>query len=390
LVSFLSFKEKLGILTPNYTTPYVGAFADLDKTGPWVLELPKATLAGMILDSWQRSLTDLGVVGPDKGKGGKYLILGPDDEDISPEGFNVVRSRTRGVFMGIRIIDKDNVDKIISQLKSYPYGKEEAARPVIPAGDREWSQMPPRGIEYWERLGAVLSKEEVEERDRFILAQLRPLGIEHGKPFRPDERQKKILTEAARVGEMMAKANTYTRRFEKPMWEGARWKDILSVNINQREGNHEQLDERAAYFYEAVVISEAMRTTTPGVGQRYIAEYQDKDGDWLIGDNAYRLRVPANPPVNQFWSVTVYDETTRQMLVNETEVIDKSTRSEGLKTNADGSVDIYFGPKPPKGFENNWIQTIPGKGWFPLFRFYGPTEPFFDKSWKLSDIEKAN
>jgi len=388
-VSYLSYEEKLGILTPNYTTPYVAAFADLGTTGPWVVELPKATLAGMVLDSWQRSLTDLGVVGPDKGEGGKYLILGPDDEDISPDGFNVVRSTTRGVFIGLRIIDKDNVDEIISQVRSYPYGKQEAALPVVPAGDHEWSQMPPRGLEYWERLGAVLSKEEVEERDRFFLAQLRPLGIEHGKPFQPDERQKKILTEAAQVGEMMAKANTYTRRFEEPYWEGTHWKDILTVNTQQREGVDEQLDERAAYFYEAVAISEAMRTTSPGVGQRYVAEYQDKDGDWLFGDRTYRLTVSANPPVQQFWSVTVYDENTRQMIVNETKQIDKSSRSEDLVTNSDGSVDIYFGPTAPKGFENNWIQTNPGKGWFLIFRFYGPTETFFDKTWKLGDIEKV-
>jgi len=215
-VSYLSYEEKLGILTPNYTTPYVVAFADLGATGAWVVELPKATLAGMVMDSWQRSLSDLGVVGPDKGEGGKYLILGPDDEDISPDGFNVLHSTTRGVMVGLRIIDKDNVDEIISQVRSYPYGKEDAALPVVPAGDHKWSQTPPRGLEYWERLGAVLSKEEVEERDRFFLAQLRPLGIEHGKPFQPDERQKKILTEAAMVGEMMAKANTYSRRFEEP------------------------------------------------------------------------------------------------------------------------------------------------------------------------------
>ena len=304
-VSYLSYEEKLGILTPNYTTPYVVAFADLGATGAWAVELPKATLAGMVMDSWQRSLSDLGVVGPDKGEGGKYLILGPDDEDISPDGFNVLHSTTRGVMVGLRIIDKDNVDEIISQVRSYPYGKEDAALPVVPGGDHKWSQTPPRGLEYWERLGAVLSKEEVEERDRFFLAQLRPLGIEHGKPFQPDERQKKILTEAAMVGEMMAKANTYSRRFEEPYWEGTHWKDILSVNTLQREGIDEQLDERAAYFYEAVAISEAMRSTTPGVGQRYVAEYQDKDGDWLVGDRTYRAiyddgwvatTTPTSPP----------------------------------------------------------------------------------------------
>jgi hypothetical protein len=389
-VSYISYEEKLGILTPNYTTPYVVAFNDLGKYGPWVLEIPKATLAGMVMDSWQRSLSDLGVVGPDKGEGGKYLILGPDDEDISPEGFTVLRSRTRGVMVGLRIIDRDNVDEIISKVRSYPYGNEEAALPVVPAGDKEWSQMPPRGLEYWERLGAVLSKEEVEERDRFTLAQLRPLGIEHGKPFEPDERQREILAEAALMGEMMAKANTYSRRFEEPFWEGTRWKDILSVNTLQRDGIDEQLDERAAYFYEAVAISEAMRTTTPGVGQRYVAQYQDKDGGWLVGDRTYRLNVPADPPVEQFWSVTVYDETTRQMIVNDTGVIDRASTSEGMVTNDDGSMDVYFGPEAPEGLESNWVQTNPGEGWFPIFRFYGPTDAFFDKSWKLSDIEKID
>jgi hypothetical protein len=131
-----------------------------------------------------------------------------------------------------------------------------------------------------------------------------------------------------------------------------------------------------------------MLTQTPGVGQRYIAAYKDATGAWLSGENNYRLHVPANPPATQFWSVTVYDEGTRQMVVTEQGRPDISSRKEDIVTNADGSVDVYFGPSAPAGHETNWVQTIPGKGWFVYFRFYGPTEAFFDKSWALPDFEK--
>ena len=131
-----------------------------------------------------------------------------------------------------------------------------------------------------------------------------------------------------------------------------------------------------------------MRSTTSGFGQRYMGVYQDKDGGWLTGGNNYRLHVPANPPAKQFWSVTVYDEKNRQMLVNDTKRMDISSRNPAVVKNADGSTDVYVGPTAPKGFENNWVQTKPGEGWFTLFRFYGPTEKLFDKSWVLPDFEK--
>ena len=191
------------------------------------------------------------------------------------------------------------------------------------------------------------------------------------------------------MGELMAKANTYTKRFEDAYWPGTHWKDVLAVNTSQREANFEQLDERASYFYEAVAISEAMRSTTSGFGQRYMGVYQDKDGGWLVGGNNYRLHVPADPPAKQFWSVTVYDEKNRQMLVNETKRMDVSSRNPAVAKNADGSTDVYVGPTAPRGYENNWIRTKPGEGWFVLFRFYGPTEKLFDKSWVLPDFEKV-
>jgi hypothetical protein len=227
------------------------------------------------------------------------------------------------------------------------------------------------------------------ERDRLILGQLRFLDFEKGKPFKPDARQQKILQDAAVVGEAMAKANTDDKRVEPPFWTGTHWKHALVVSVDQRTPNYDQIDERAAWFYEAVAVSKAMLTQTPGVGQRYIAAYQDKDGNWLTGGQSYRLHVPANPPVKGFWSVTSYDEDTRQMGVTAQGRPDLSSRKADVKKNADGSIDVYFGPTAPAGKETNWIQTVPGKGWFAYFRFYGPTEPFFDKSWGLPDLERS-
>jgi hypothetical protein len=395
MVSFLDFDEKLGILTPNFTTPYIVGVVDVEESGPIVLELPPGLMAGMILDVWQRVLADLGVVGPDKGKGGKFLILPPGQEGTAPEGYFVVQSPGRMVFIGIRLLAADR-EKAIAELmpgiKTYTWSAEGTGEvmPVHPAGDVKWSQMPPHGMPYWESLNEVVQLEPLAERDRLIVAQLRFLGIEKGRPFEPDERQRKILEEAAVVGEAMAKANTSDKRVEPPFWPGTNWKHALVVSTDQRMPGYDQLDERAAWFYEAVAISKAMLTETPGVGQRYIAAYKDKNGEWLSGGNTYRLHVPPNPPAKQFWSVTAYAEGTRQMVVTKQGRPDISSRKEDIVANADGSIDVYFGPEAPEGHEANWVQTNPGEGWFAYFRFYGPTEPFFDKSWALPDFEKMS
>jgi len=393
-VLFLSFAEKLGIMTPNFDTPYIAALADLEKSGPLVIELPKGLMAGMLMDAWQRSLTDLGVVGPDKGQGAKYLVLGPGQEDPKAEGYIVFRSTTKNIFFGVRLLDQDReraVRELVPGLRTYSYSEREnpPKEQVVPAGNAKWSQTPPTGMAYWESLAGALANEPVAERDRFFMAMLKPLGIAPGKPFAPTARQQKILADAAVTGELMAKANTYSKRFADFYWPGMHWKDTMTVNTTQRMGDSELLDERASYFYEGVAISEAMRSTTPGFGQRYMGAYQDKDGVWFTGGNNYRLHVPANPPATQFWSASIYDEKNRQMLINESKRMDISSRNPAVVKNADGSTDVYVGPTAPKGFENNWVQTKPGEGWFVLFRFYGPTEKMFDKSWVLPDFEKV-
>jgi hypothetical protein len=274
-------------------------------------------MAGMILEGWQRVLADLGVVGADKGQGGKYLILPPGHEAVEPQGYYVVPSPSRVVLGGVRLLGEDKekaIHELIPGFKTYAWSPTGAGTPmaVRRAGDTKWSQMPPHGMAYWESLNDFIQREPVMERDRLILAQLRFLGIEKGKPFKPDARQRKILAEGAEVGEAMAKANTSDKRVEPPFWPNTHWKHALVVAVDQRAPDYDQLDERAAWFYEAVVISKGMLTQTPGVGQRYIAAYKDSNGEWLNGSNTYKLHVPPNPPVKQFWSVTYYDEGTRR------------------------------------------------------------------------------
>jgi hypothetical protein len=240
---------------------------------------------------------------------------------------------------------------------------------------------------FWERLHEILNREVVAERDRFFMAMLKRVGIEKGKPFDPTPRQRKLLEEAAFVGEAMAKANDLAKRSTAPYWQGANWKIALGLEPSQRQENYDELDERAEWFYEAVTTSAGMVTTTPGLGSVYLASYADKDGNWLEGGKSYRLRIPANPPAEQFWSIAVYSWDTRTLIDNEQKRSAQSSRQDLIK-NADGSIDLYYGPKPPKGKEKNWVQTMPGQGWWVYLRFYAPTKAYFDKSWSMGDFEK--
>jgi hypothetical protein len=243
-------------------------------------------------------------------------------------------------------------------------------------------------MEYWQRLDDVIQREPVEPRDIFFQAMLRPLGLEKGKPFKPDARQMQILTEAALVGEAMAKANSADRRFAGVRYRpDAHWDVALQLDSDNPTAYWNLLDERASWFYEAVGAGPAMAPKRPGPSSAYLGAYKDKAGEWLDGGHSYRLCVPPNPPIKLFWSVTVYDADTRALILNEQKIADRSSRMD-LRTNDDGSVDIYCGPKAPAGFEKNWIPTVHGKNWFAYFRFYRPTEPYFDRSWPLPDFER--
>jgi hypothetical protein len=387
--------EQSVFLTPNATTPYIFAYLDLAKTGPVVMDIPAGGIAGSALDAWQRPLSDLGMTGPDQGKGGKYVFVGPGQEAPTADGAFVLRSPTFGVVLFYRTLDPDQAkgEALAKRIRVYPWAQRDnppAIRFLKPDPQKlaNFATMP-RGMKYWDQLAAVIQREPVEDRDRFFMAMLRPLGIEKGKPFQPDERQKKILTEGAFVGEAMAKANTFDMRFPNIRYRpDTLWQYFLILDPMQDLANYSELDERAAYFYAALLVTKGMRSQTPGVGQAYLGSFRDREGHAFDGANSYRLHVPPSVPAKQFWSVTLYDVDTRSIILNEQHRGQLGSR-EDLAKNADGSVDVYFGPTSPKGFEKNWIQTVPGKAWFVGFRFYAPTEAYFDKSWPLPDVEKV-
>ena len=389
-VALPTLQDRRGVLTPTTTSTYVLAVADLSETGPLVLEDLAGNNVGIISDLWHRLIAQNGFAGPFKGKGGKFLVLGPGQEvPKDTTGYHIVRSQTNHIFFGTRLLDEDKEKAIREQaplLQAYPFSEREnpPKKPLILGNSRKWSQNPPSGLAYFERLAAILRNEPTEERDRFMMAQLKALGIEKGRSFQPDERQKRILTEAANVAKLTVEAFTAYRRGGAPIWPGKQWKSLFTYPPSQREEHYDHFEERALLYWEIFGIG--IQSTGPGTGSFYAVSYWDKNGNLLDGGKHYRLHIPASIPVKTFWSVCAYDDETRTFFEG-TDRVMVGSQEPGYEINPDGTIDIYFGPTEPEGKEENWIPTIPGKSWFSYFRFFGPTEPFFDKTWVLPDIE---
>lgn len=382
-----TFDRRHGYLTANNDTFYSTAWVDMVADGPVVVELPEGINArGAAHDMWWMEIAAMT-------KPGKYLFVPPGtDVPEDTDGFTVLKAPHNNFFIALRLFDENDAAKLTTtkKIKIYPFSERNNAPAIrIVYADEPHFSAQPRGMDYWKALAAAIDREPVAERDRFFMAYLASLGIEKGKPFNPNERQIRILTEGAKIGEMMTKAIQGARRMPQAVYrEGSHWEIATTANPNQRTEYYDQIDGRAAWLYEAILNNEAMRSTKPGNTQVYLAAYKDKDGDWLDGGKNYVLNVPANPPAETFWSATIYDVNMRTLIKTDQK---KPTVGsiQGFDKNPDGSVTIYIGPDAPKGKERNWIKTIPGQGWFPYFRVYSPTEPFFDGRWVLPDIEKA-
>lgn len=389
ILLYYGVEDKYGLLTANTTTPYVISFVNLTDDGPVVIDMPDANVRGATHSMWQIGITQMT-------EPGKYVFYAPGTEAPNlPEGAKSFEAPTNTVFFGVRLLSKDaeQQSKDLSGIKIYPLSKVDnpSETKVSKVDKRDWQGWQPRGLKYFEVLAQAINENPVAERDRFYMAMLKPLGIEKGKPFAPNDRQRKILTDAVLVGEAMAKANDFFNpRLEQSHYaDGSRWEIATASPPDQRWENYEALDGRAAWFYEAVTNDTAMQSTTPGKGQIYLGSYRDSDNDWLDGGTNYVLKVPANVPAAEFWSLTVYDVSTRAPIRNDQRIADRSSRMD-LTQNADGSITLYIGPNKPSGDAvKNWIPTVAGRAWFPYFRFYSPTEAYFDRSWVLPDIEKA-
>ena len=395
-VVFSSLKEKRGVVTGNLTTPYIIQFFNLAK-GAVEIEYPKGKTASAILDLWQRPITNMGLMGPDKGKGGTYILVGPEDDvkKYKKDGVAVYQSATNNVFMGTRLINlsSESTGAFKSGLKMGIVGQDKKPTVLIEKVDKEWSATAPRGMAYWKTLNTILNEEPVREQDKVWMAMIEPLGVQKGIEFKPNERQSKILMKGVAMGELMLRNMQTNPRFAEPYWSKTSWYKSFDFSIAQSTDYKVELDERAVWFYEAVTSTQEMVNPSVGSGQVYMTTKRDSNGDLFRADKTYKLTIPKDVPVAQFWSVVLYSENTRRPYDNGLVNLDDvslSSRMEKIQKNKDGSTDIYIGAKAPKGMESNYLKTVGKDGWFIYFRLYAPTEPFFDKSFSLPDFVEIN
>jgi hypothetical protein len=375
---------------------YLFVFSNAKNDGPIVLDLPAANASaqflGTIMDSWQVPLTDIGV----GGKGGKYLILPPDYKAEVPAGYIPLRPKTYGSYMLIRSIlasrsdaDVRAGDALVKQIRIYPLSK--AGSPPEPRfvdmTDKLYNAVIPYDDSFYDSLARVISEEPVQSRDLQMLGMLLPLGIEKGKEFKPDPATRTQLKAAAAEAHAWLIAgiiSTFELYYPDGKWVIPTSSLAVKTEFLWEVSNYFDVDARgitlASFFGPVAKL---------GAGSFYLSTYYDKTSGQLSGENTYRLHVPANVPASEFWALTVYDLETAAFFRDSTHLTVDSL-DKAVRKNADGSVDIYVGPKAPTGMEANWIYTPPAKHWYPWFRFYGPQKAILDKSWRLPDIEMIN
>jgi hypothetical protein len=376
------------------------AFFNTKDVGPIVLEVPpgdaNGSLNGNIVTVWQTSLEDVGLLGIDKGAGGKFVILPPGYKDKVPDGYTVLPSDTYSGYALVRsnLKSRNDADVAVSvayakRTKLYPLS--DAANPpetiFTDVKDVNYDATIRYDLSFFQSLNRIVQDEPWIERDRAMIDQLRTIGIEKGKPFAPNEAAQNVLTAA--IGEAKEiLAQRYDAGFP-PFWSGSHWTlPALPEAIEGQGTTYVDKDKYAVdargvlYTYGYVAIKRL------GAGQFYLISISDKDGQPYDGSKTYRLTVPPNVPIEQYWSVTAYDRETHALIKNMPRASRASNAAE-LQKNTDGSVDIYFGPKAPTGKETNWVPTDPQRGFELMFRLYGPKKEFFDKVWVLPDVERV-
>jgi hypothetical protein len=437
--SVLLFSELMDsaslFLTANCDTVYFLSFVDLTD-GPMVIDVPPlgppSGILGTIDDMWFGWVTDFGLPGPDRAQGGRYLIAGPGYDGLLPDsGFHVSHARTTRVCVLGRAFMVDNdprvpVEAIRSGFRISPYqpGAQGTAVATFLAGaaplgagsavpetrfaegsGTSFNTIPPNDFSYWEAINAVVQQEPAGAGDPETLGLLAAVGIVKGKPFKPDERMRKILHDAVTVGNATARTISFAPRPEEGFayYPGSAWFNMLFTGgyefldpppqitadgaVPSPGDGARKLNSRIAFFYPYTGITPAMCMRLTGIGSQYLMVMRDSGGEFLDGARGYRLTLPPGIPESRFWSVMAYDNQTRSMLQTGQPKPDVGSQSGTVETNPDGSTDVYFGPTAPDGKQSNWIQTIPGKGFFAILRLYNPLPPFFDKTWRPSEIE---
>jgi hypothetical protein len=389
-------------LTGNTSTVYVLPNLDLKRDGPTVLEAP-AGMLGAFNDAWFRYVQDVGPAGPDKGKGGKYLVLPPGYQGTVPAGYFVVKPKTYDVWVFMRASIAKGLDVAIKNvrenLRIYPLKRKDNLPKMefISGSGKAFNTIHSNDYSFYEHLNEVIQKEPLDMLDPETRGLFASIGIEKGKPFAPDARMKKILADAVAIANATARSIVWHPRTDGTM-KGIRiypdtdsawlmgWVDKI-VFFTGNDGKTMNSDARVMFHYPYTAVTPAMAVSRAGIGSDYGMAYVDSKKQPFDGSRTYRLHLPPNPPAKNFWALTMYDNQTRSQLQTSQKFPTVGSQTKGIRQNEDGSYDIYFSPKPPKGFENNWLATVPGKGWFVALRMYGPLEPWIEKTWRPGEIE---
>jgi len=382
--------------SPNASSLYVYFNFNL-KEGPIVLEFPAATgarLSGTIEDAWQTPLRDVGSECEDQGLDGNYLFLPPGYNGVIPESYFAVQSPTLNGYAVFRSVPANestgDLDKLIALMKNirvFPFNQAAAPpeRRYIDISGKLFDGIVRYDHTFYDGLARMVNEEPVQERDLVAMAELRTLGIEKGKEFKPDPAMRDILIKSISESHAMFMRNSSEG---EPWWPDSQWMTPAiaalgaETEYSYRTCDGLAIDERAANFFLACAFPKKTIGST-----FYIAAYRDAKGLPLQGGRTYRLRVPSSVPARHYWNVTAYDQETSAFIRDApTLSIDSWT---DVQKNADGSVDVYFGPTTPVGKESNWICTARGRPWFAAFRVYGPDQAILDKTWRLAEIEEA-
>lgn len=374
-------------LTPNTETTYGTTFLDLKAWGPTVIEAPPQSLC-VVDDFWFRYVADMGIPGPDHGAGGKYLFLPPGYDGEVPDGYFTYRTPTFTNWVVLRTLGGVPAMK---ETRIYPLSETDAPREntFVNIADVSQNTVHSNDFDFFLEIDELIQEEPVGSLDVERAGQLAELGIAHGQRFAPDERRRSILDDAARLGAAISRALVYQPRDPRAYyWPGSSWKNAFIGGSYEfvHEGAR-LLDARTQFHYFATVITPAMAHAKVGAGSAYAYTAEDAEGHVLDGGETYSLTIPADPPAKNFWSIDLYDTQTRSLLqVPSTPYPALSSLSGTLDAEADGAYVLWFGPSAPAGREANWIETVPGKSWFPILRLYGPLEPWLDGSWQLPEI----
>ena len=386
-------------LTANTSTLYILPYINTkDANGPVVVEVPPMML-GAFNDAWFRYVGDVGLAGPDRGKGGKYLVLPPAYEGEIPDGYNVVKPTTHALWLFMRGNISNGIEPAVKNVKDHLkiYPLSEAADPkpceYVSMSGKDFNTIHPNDFNFYIHLDHLVQEESDEMLDPETKGLFASIGIIKGKKFAPDAHTKEILTDAVAIANAAARANNYYPTGDLKMvyfYQDKPTEWVMAYpgkNVFYNYDGAFNTDARVFFHYTYTAVTPAMATPREGKGSDYCIAFKDSNHEAFDGGKTYKVHIPANVPVKDFWALTLYDSQTRSMLQTDQQFPTVGSQDEGFKQNEDGSYDIYFAPKAPKGFENNWLQTIPGKSWFVILRMYGPLKPFIDKEWRASEIE---